>query len=284
MLHEFRWIGIIRNSGVLSGRLALDYEKMVEELDDEEEDTDDSDNDTDDTDDDSDTNNDTDDDNMTTKANGAARSCVKPKNELRPSIDLIKKILSNWKQLRILRLSFGLPKDVDLKSYSTIRKVILSKKNDPNLIHPQKVKWITMSKICFDPQEKSSRIDRILLGTESSKKRKEAPVEFFPELAMELKILLDFHLLFHTKVRKSMEQIVSKMINLVTLCIHLRSEMDIDELKCCHPALNGLKSCQNLKELVLIMDDHVGIYSSEGKEAMHTFMDIVVTNCPNITK
>ena len=229
---------------------------------------------------------DTDDDNMTTKANGAARSCVKPKNELRPSIDLIKKILSNWKQLRILRLSFGFlkNKDVDLKSYSTIRKVILSKKNDPNLIHPQKVKWITMSKICFDPQEKSSRIDRILLGTESSKKRKEAPLEFFPELAMELKIQLDFDQLFHTKVGKSMEQIVSKMINLVTLCIHLRSDMDIDELKCCHPALNGLKSCQNLKELVLIMDDHVGIYNSFGKEAMHTFMDIVVSNCPNITK
>ena len=141
--------------------MALDYEKMVEELDDEEEDTDNSDNDTED---DSDTNDDKDDNKMTTKLNGAARSCLKPKKELRPSIDLIKKILSNWKQLRILRLPFGLPKDVDLKSYSTIRKVILSKENDPNLIHPKKVKWITMSKICFDPQEKSSRIDRILLG------------------------------------------------------------------------------------------------------------------------
>ena len=256
---------------------------MVEELDDEEDDTDDTENDTDD---DSDTNDDTDDDKMTTKVNGAARNCVKPKNEPRPSIDLIKKILSNWKQLRILRLSaeFGLPKDVDLKSYSTIRKVILSKENDPNLIHPKNVKWITVSKICFDPQEKSSRIDRVLLGTESSKKRKEASVEFFPELAIELEILLDFDLLFPYKVRKSMEQILSKMINLVTLCIHLRSDMDIDDLKCCHPALNGLKSCQNLKELVLIMDDHFGIYNSEGKEAMHTFMDIVVSNCPNITK
>ena len=279
MIYDFRWIGIIRNSGVLSGQLALDYEKMVEELDDEEEDTDDC-----DTDDDSDTNDDTDDDKMTTKVNGAARNCVKPKNEPRPSIDLIKKILSNWKQLRILRLSSGLPKDVDLKSYSTIRKVILSKENDPNLIHPKNVKWITVSKICFDPQEKSSRIDRVLLGTESSKKRKEASVEFFPELAIELEILLDFDLLFPYKVRKSMEQILSKMINLVTLHIYLRSDMDIDELKCCHPALNGLKSCQNLKELVLIMDDHFGIYNSEGKEAMHTFMDIVVSNCPNITK
>ena len=109
-------------------------------------------------------------------------------------------------------------------------------------------------------------------------------MEFFPELAMELEILLDFDQLYHAKVQKSMEQIVSKMINLVTLCIRLSSDMDIDELKCCHPALNGLKSCQNLKELVLILDDHVGIYNSEGKEAMHTFMEIVVTNCPNITK
>ena len=80
------------------------------------------------------------------------------------AIDLVKNILSNWKQLRNLRLSCALPKEVDLTSYSTLRKVILTKYNDPNLIHPNETKWITVEKICFDPHEKSARIERTLQG------------------------------------------------------------------------------------------------------------------------
>ena len=87
-----------------------------------------------DTEDDSDTNDDKDDNKMTTKLNGAARSCLKPKKELRPSIDLIKKILSNWKQLRNLKLSCALTKEVELTSYATIRKDILTKDKNPNMM------------------------------------------------------------------------------------------------------------------------------------------------------
>ena len=83
------------------------------------------------------------------------------KNE---AINLIKNILSNWKQLRNLRLSCALPKEVDLTIYSTLRKVILTKNNDRNLIRPNGTHWITVTKMCFDPHEKSARIERILQG------------------------------------------------------------------------------------------------------------------------
>ena len=146
-----------------------------------------------------------------------------------------------------------------------------------------------MSKICFDPQEKSSIIDRILLDTETSKKRKEAPLKFFLEIAMELEVLLDFSQLDHFKVHKSLEQLVSKMTNLVTLCIRLKSDSYREDFKCYRPALNGLKSCHNLKEFILVLDGGARFYDTEVEdvkpgEVMHSFMDMVVRNCPNITK
>ena len=120
-------------------------------------------------------------------------------------------------------------------------------------------------------------------------------MEFFPEMAMELEIALDFFKL-HKKVDQSVEEKMSKMVNLVTLCIRLQSDCALKDFKSYRPVLNGLRSCQNLKEFVLIFDGRVNSepgwarfidFDTEDQtygETMLTFMDMVATNCPNITK
>ena len=71
-------------------------------------------------------------------------------------------------------------------------------------------------------------------------------MEFFPEMAMELEIVLDFFQVHENKVDHSLEEVMSKMTNLITLCISLQSDCALEDFKYYSPVLNGLRSCQNL--------------------------------------
>ena len=89
----------------------------------------------------------------------------------------VRSILSNWKELKTLKIPYKMDEEIDLKSYQSIRKVIFGKgptmygwdpelvSLDPDFIYGEDIwgyPWIRMSKIWYDPQEKSSRVDRIL--------------------------------------------------------------------------------------------------------------------------
>ena len=121
-------------------------------------------------------------------------------------------------------------------------------------------------------------------------------MDFFPEMAMELLIVLDYFQLHRNIVHQSLEETVSKMVNLVTLCIRLQSDCALEDFESYRPVLNGLRSCQNLKAFILNFDGQVGgdpgwarfidfdTEEENNGETMLNFMDMVVTNCPNITK
>lgn len=114
---------------------------------------------------------------------------------------------------------------------------------------------------------------------------------------------LDSRRIYLMKVDQSLEETMSKMVNLVTLYISLQTDCALEHFKFYRPALNGLRFCQNLKEFILHFDGRVNDdpdweedppgyarfidfdnQEETNGETMLNFMDMVATNCPNITK
>ena len=80
-------------------------------------------------------------------------------------------------------------------------KVIFGKRWDVQLVELNNLPWIFMEKIWYDPHEKSPRVDRILSKIWNDKEkispipdiwrlRKQKNQNFFPEIAIQLKIEL----------------------------------------------------------------------------------------------
>ena len=68
---------------------------------------------------------------------------------------------------------------------------------------------------------------------------------------------LDSRRIYLMKVDQSLEETMSKMVNLVTLYISLQTDCALEHFKFYRPALNGLRFCQNLKEFILHFDGRV---------------------------
>ena len=71
-------------------------------------------------------------------------------------------IIFGWKQLQTLRTPRLIP--YYLNAISSLKKVIFGKRWDENLVELKNLSWIYLSKIYYDPHEKSSRVERILRG------------------------------------------------------------------------------------------------------------------------
>ena len=69
-------------------------------------------------------------------------------------------IIFGWKQLQTLRTPRLIP--YYLNAISSLKKVIFGKRWDENLVELKNLSWIYLSKIYYDPHEKSSRVERIL--------------------------------------------------------------------------------------------------------------------------
>ena len=263
-LVSHKWLGTIRNSGELSGQLTLDLKEMIidEVCNDK-------------------------------LADVAAEDM--------PSSKLTKSIGSGWKQLRSLRMNMKL--DVNLFTSSSLHKVIFGKYWDKNLVELNHFPWIYMSEIWYDPQEKSPRVDRILkepneyerammmwgCGTPEnifkrsdenilmrSGGKKENGQSFFPEIAIQVKIVLFEPVLKDYTVDQSLEEVVNKMENLESLYIDMKSNFS-GRIDFCVPVLQGLKSCPKLKELVVNIDEE---YTSEQFSILETLNE---TYFPNFT-
>ena len=241
--HE--WLATIRNSGELSGQLALNLEKMV----------------------------------IAEQCNPFGRYDDVRHDDL-PSTRLTMGIIFGWKQLQTLRTPRLIP--YYLNAISSLKKVIFGKRLDKNLVELKNLSWIYLSKIYYDPHEKSSRVERILRrpnmfevacarmgfgGTprnisKSSEQRirKEDGQSFFPEIAIQLTILLFEPVEKDYTIDQSLEEIVKKMENLESLYIDVRENFS-GRFDYCIPALRGLKSCPKLKELVVNIDREIQNYS-----------------------
>ena len=241
-LVSHKWLGTIRNSAELSGQLTLNLIDMViDEV-------------------------------CNDKLIGVAYEDI-------PSTKLTKSIGSGWKQLQTLRCRNKL--DINLFTSPSLHKVIFGKNWDINLVELNNYPWIFMSEIWYDPQEKSPRVDRILREpneyerammlcssgspqniskhSENIHREKETGQCFFPEIAIQVQIVLFEPVNKDYIVDQSLEEVVNKMENLESLYIDVKSSFS-GRTDFCVPALQGLKSCPKLKELVLNIDEE---YTSE---------------------
>ena len=237
-----KWLSTIRNSGELSGQLTLDLKEMIiDEV-------------------------------CNDRLAGLAYEDM-------PSTKLTRSIGSSWNQLRSLRMNMKL--NVSLFTSSSLHKVIFGKNWDKNLIELNNYPWIFISEIWYDPYEKSSRVDRIVREpnlyerammlcdsgspqniskrSEDTHREKETGQCFFPEIAIQVKIVFFEPELKDYTVDQSLEEVVSKMENLESLYIDIKGNFS-GRLDFCVPALQGLKSCSKLKELVVNIDK---AYTSE---------------------
>ena len=233
-LVSHKWLGTIRNSEELFGQLTLDLKEMIiDEV-------------------------------CNDKMVGIAYKDM-------PSTKLSKSIGSGWKQFRSLRMNMKL--DVNLFISSSLHKVMFGKNWDNNLIELNDFPWIYLSEIWYDPYEKSPRVDRILKepneyerammvwgsGTpknvsKRSDRKEENDQSFFPEIAIQVKIVLFEPGVKHYTVDQSLEEVVIKMENLESLYIDIKGNFS-GRIYFCVPALQGLKSCSKLKELVANIDE-----------------------------
>jgi len=99
---------------------------------------------------------------------------------------------------------------------------------------------------------------------------------FFPEIAIQVKIVLFEPVLKDYTVDQSLEEIVNKMENLESFYIDIKSNFS-GRTDFCVPALQGLKSCPKLKELVLNIDEE---YTSQQFSILETLNE---TYFPNFT-
>merc|ERR1719483_1361208 len=97
------------------------------------------------------------------------------------------------------------------------------------------------------PQNISKRSENIY-------REKENGQCFFPEIAIQVKIVLFEPALKDYTVDQSLEEVVNKMENLESLYIDIKGNFS-GRVDFCVPALQGLKSCPKLKELVVNIDE-----------------------------
>jgi hypothetical protein len=242
-----RWFATIRNSGKLSGTLALDLEPMF--------------------------------------SAEIRKNWKKGFREFeivdQPSSQLKKSILSEWKQLHTLRFHAKLDDGIfDLTKISSLHKVIFGKRWDSNLVELNNQPWIYMSEIWYDPHEKSSRVDKILSElteeetfqaamilkeairnknklseTRPWRPKNKKDQKFFPEIAIQLAIELFEHEEKDHTEDQSLTEIVGKMENLESLFIDVKASWANHSMfDYCKPALNGLKFVSKLRELVVSID------------------------------
>lgn len=155
-----------------------------------------------------------------------------------------------------------------------------------------------MSEIWYDPQEKSPRVDRILKEpnlyekammllhsgspqniskrSEDIHREKENGQCFFPEIAIQVKIVLFEPVLKDYTVDQSLEEVMNKMENLESLYIDIKGNFS-GRVDYCVPALQALKSCPKLKELVVNIDEE---YTPQQFSILETLNE---TYYPNFT-
>lgn len=254
-----RWFGTIRNSGELSGHLTLDLKEMI----------------------------------IDEVCNDKLYNVA---YEDMPSTKLVRSIGSSWNQLQSLRCPNKL--EINLFTSPSLHKVIFGKNWDVNLVELNNYPWIFMSEIWYDPQEKSPRVDRILkepnlyerammIGSFGSRqtiskrsedihREKEIGQCFFPEIAIQVKIMLFEPVLKDYTVDQSLEEVMNKMENLESLYIDIKGNFS-GRVDYCVPALQGLKSCPKLKELVVNIDEE---YTPQQFSILETLNE---TYYPNFT-
>ena len=258
-LVSHKWLGTIRNSGELSGHLTLDLKEMI----------------------------------IDEVCNDKLADVA---YEDMPSTKLERSIGSSWNQLQSLRCPNKL--DINLFTSPSLHKVIFGKKWDINLVELNNYPWIFMSEIWYDPQEKSPRVDRILKEpnlyekammllhsgspqniskrSEDIHREKENGQCFFPEIAIQVKIVLFEPVLKDYTVDQSLEEVMNKMENLESLYIDIKGNFS-GRVDYCVPALQGLKSCPKLKELVVNIDEE---YTPQQFSILETLNE---TYYPNFT-
>ena len=109
-----------------------------------------------------------------------------------------------------------------------------------------------------------------------------------PEEVIEITFVVENR---HYQTHSSLEQAVSKMINLETFCIDWKPQDPIEYpiiFLALEPILKGLESCAKFKEIFLDLSEekrYLGFGSDTIEtESMSRLMSDIVSFCPNITR